>query len=538
MEPGRPDDREFEDLDAASDDPGIDIDWRALLDERVLRIVVGLTVAVAVLIWPGRSDRILVLLIGAFVSLSAVSAGQAALRSSPRRRLDALIALAGLAVGVFLLVFPDRSILLVGRTAAAVVVILAARELLGDLRVRSDGGLGWPIARTVAAVLGAGLLAAYPSELLAAATAIVAAAWAAAGLLLLGRKIDSGVLDDSVEASRRAVEEWLDERAKTTGDRRQLFEKILYEGAVLRTRLARFFTLMALAAVIASMGVITDSTAVVIGAMLIAPLMTPLMAVAISVVMGWPNRLARSASIMVGGVLLAILIGLLLGSIAPATIDPATNGQILARSTPTILDLMTAVAAGAAGAYGLSRPDVSDALPGVAIAISLVPPLSVVGIAWSQGAWSDGNGALLLFVTNALAIVIVGGITFVLTGVTPLRRVAEHQHRVRTATASIGGLAALVVGALALNGAELASNAIEIGTARELAAEWVDEAPEHDLVEVRLDGDRVTAVIIGPPSDPPTAADLRERLVSSQGEDLVVDVRLLVQRRDVADGSG
>jgi len=161
--------------------------------------------------------------------------------------------------------------------------------------------------------------------------------------------------------------------------------------------------------------------------------MTPLMGMAISLVMGWPNRLTRSAVVAAAGILLAISIGLLLGWIAPTVIDTTTNGQILARSTPTILDMITAVAAGAAGAYGLSRPDVSDSLPGVAIAISLVPPLSVVGIAYSQSDWEAGSGALLLFATNMVAILIVGGITFVFTGVTPLARITENQHRVRTA---------------------------------------------------------------------------------------------------------
>ncbi len=536
MDSGGADDRELDDLDAGSDDPGIHVDWRALADERVLRIVVGIAVAVAVVVWPDRTDRILVALVGALVVLSAASTGWRALRTNPRRHLDLVVAACGLAAGTFLVAFPDRSVQLVGRLTAAVLVILALRQLRDDLRVGDVGGLGWPIARTVAVVLGAAALAGYPGEFLAGGAVLVAVGWAATGFVQLGRDVDEAELDDSIAASHAAVVDWLDRRAKTTGDRRQLYDKILYEGPVLQTRLARFFTLMTLAAVIASMGVITDSTAVVIGAMLIAPLMTPLMAVAISVVMGWPNRLARSVSIVIGGVLLAILIGVVLGSVAPATIDPGTNGQILARSKPTFLDLMTAVAAGAAGAYGLSRPDVSDALPGVAIAISLVPPLSVVGIAWSQGAWGEGNGALLLFVTNALAIIVVGGLTFVLTGVTPLRRVAEHQHRVRTATASIASLLVLVVGALALNGAELAANALEIGTTREVAEDWADEAPDHDLVEVRLDGDRVTVVVIGPPTDPPTAEDLRTRLVDSRGDDVVVDVRLLVQRRDVAGG--
>ncbi|MEO1064099.1 MAG: DUF389 domain-containing protein [Actinomycetota bacterium] len=530
--------REFEDLDPETADEGIHLDLSQVAIERVLRIVVGIAVAVAIMVWPSRTDRILVSLIGGFAVFSAISLGWSALLSRSRRRADLLLAVVGLVGGGLLLAFPDRSVLLVGRLSALVLVALALRQLRGDIARRGADGLAWPITRTLAVVFGAGLLAAFPSELLAAATAMVAAGWAAVGVLLLGRTADGAVVDDSVAGSRAALAEWLDERAKTTTDRRQLYDKILYEGPTLRTRLARFFTLMTLASAIATMGVITDSTAVVIGAMLIAPLMTPLMAVAVSVVMGWPNRLSRSVSIAVAGVVLSIMIGLLLGSVAPATIDVATNSQILGRASPTILDLMTAVAAGAAGAYGLSRPDVSDALPGVAIAISLVPPLSVVGVAWSQGAWADGNGALLLFVTNALAIIVVGGVTFVLTGVTPLRRVAEHQHRVRTASASIAGLVAIVIGALSINGAELAANALEIGTAREVVADWVDEAPDHDLVEVRLDGEIVTAVIIGPPTDPPTADELRTALVDSFGDDVVADVRLLVQRRDIADGSG
>jgi uncharacterized hydrophobic protein (TIGR00271 family) len=283
--------------------------------------------------------------------------------------------------------------------------------------------------------------------------------------------------------------------------------------------------------VIAAMGVITDSTAVVIGAMLIAPLMTPLMGTAISVVMGWPNRLARSASIVLFGVLLSISIGVILGVLAPTTIDPATNSQIIARATPTILDLIIAVAAGGAGAYGLSRPDVSDALPGVAIAIALVPPLSVVGISYSQGAWAAGNGALLLFVTNALAIIIVGGMTFVLTGVTPIRRVAENQQRVRTASASLVALGALVVAALSVNSGQIAANAFEIDEVRQTSIEWVDEAPRYDFAQSRIDGDLVTVVIIGPADGAPPAAGLRQRIVEELGRDVVVDLRLVVQER-------
>ncbi|MEM8904623.1 MAG: DUF389 domain-containing protein [Actinomycetota bacterium] len=529
------DEQDFDDLAERPADTGFDLAWARIVDERVLRIVAGIGLAVAVLVWPGRSDRILVALFGAVIVLVSVTTAWSALSASPRRRLDAAAGVVGVGVGGVLLAMPDRSVQFVGRVMALVLVVVALRALVVDLRARSTSevDLGWPTARTLAALLVAALIARYPNELFASATALVAAGWAALGVLLLVREVDGDRSGETMSPGALLVE-WLDERAKSTVDRRQLYAKILYEGPEARTRVARYATLMALASIIAAMGVITDSTAVVIGAMLIAPLMTPLMAVAISIVMGWPNRLGRSATIAIGGVALAILIGILLGSVAPASIDPATNGQILARSSPTILDLMTAVAAGAAGAYGLSRPDVSDSLPGVAIAISLVPPLSVVGISWSQGAWAEGNGALLLFVTNALAIVVVGGITFVLTGMTPLRRVAEHQYRVRTASASIAALLAMVIGALSLNGAQIAANAVEIGSALSVAEDWIDAAPEHDLVEVRLDGDLVTAVIVGPPTDPPTAADLRVGLVDRLGADVVVDVRLLVQRRDIA----
>ena len=256
----------------------------------------------------------------------------------------------------------------------------------------------------------------------------------------------------SMGESQGLVRAWLDARHKTADDRRTLYAKILYEGPDTRRRLARFLILMTFAAVIASMGVVTDSTAVVIGAMLIAPLMTPLMGTAISLIMGWPGRLRRSALVAGGGIVLAITVGVVIGLVAPTEIDTLANTQITARSNPTMLDLITALAAGAAGAYGLSRPDVSDALPGVAIAISLVPPLTVVGIAYSQGDVGSGNGALLLFTTNMLAILIMGGVTFILTGVTPLARLTDQQHRIQTWLGTVAVAAVAVVGLLALNG--------------------------------------------------------------------------------------
>ena len=226
--------------------------------------------------------------------------------------------------------------------------------------------------------------------------------------------------------------------------------------------------------------------------------------------------------------------------IAPANFDPTTNNQIVSRATPTVVDLITATAAGAAGAYGLSRPDVSDALPGVAIAISLVPPLSVIGTAYAEEDWAAGNGALLLFTTNALAIVIMGGLTFILTGVTPIQRVAENQQRVRTVTAGVVALAGIVITGLVLNGAEITANAFETGTVRRVAQDWADESGAFDLVETRVDGKRVTVILIGPPRGAPSAVELHESLENELGRDVVTDVRIVLQERVGvgAEGSG
>lgn len=126
--------------------------------------------------------------------------------------------------------------------------------------------------------------------------------------------------------------------------------------------------------------------------MLIAPLMTPLMAMALSLVVGWPVRLGYATLVALLGVLLAIGAGVLLGWMSPVPLDVTANSQITSRTSPTVVDLMTAVLAGAAGGYILSRRSISDSLPGVAIAVALVPPLTVTGLAWSQGEWLVGSG--------------------------------------------------------------------------------------------------------------------------------------------------
>ena len=103
-----------------------------------------------------------------------------------------------------------------------------------------------------------------------------------------------------------------------------------------------------------------------------------------------------------------IALGWLLGQLTPVPVVAATNAQVAGRVDPTLGDLIAALATGAVGSFALVRDDVSDTLPGVAIAISLVPPLAVVGLTLESGAPEQALGALLLFLTNFGAILLTG----------------------------------------------------------------------------------------------------------------------------------
>jgi uncharacterized hydrophobic protein (TIGR00271 family) len=194
-------------------------------------------------------------------------------------------------------------------------------------------------------------------------------------------------------------------------------DKTFIEGPQTARRLTNFFTLLLLATVIATYGVLSNSTATVIGAMIVAPLMGPIMAMTSAVVMGSLSRALRAFALTVAGILAVILLSYLLALIVPVfTISFTSNGEITSRINPGLYALLTALGAGAAGAFIVSRAEIADAFGGVAIAISLVPPLCVVGISLRAGQMGAAKGSLLLFMTNFLAILFAGGVVLVIVG--------------------------------------------------------------------------------------------------------------------------
>jgi len=181
-----------------------------------------------------------------------------------------------------------------------------------------------------------------------------------------------------------------------------------------------FFALMSLSTFIAALGLVQNSAAVVIGAMLVAPLMTPLLGLGIAIVQGNPV-FARIAARSVGlGFLVAFCIGVGVGWLDVSFTEPTP--EILARGWPGLLDLFVAFAAGFAAAYASCRPGLLAALPGVAIAAALVPPIGASGLALALGEYRLAWGALLLFLVNMVTIVFASTIALWVVGIRNVKK--------------------------------------------------------------------------------------------------------------------
>lgn len=279
--------------------------------------------------------------------------------------------------------------------------------------------------------------------------------------------------------------------------------QLFFEGEEQRTRLSRFWLLLPLSAVIASAGVVGNSTATVIGAMIVAPLMTPILGVALAAALADRRNLLRSIAMVVLGAAAVIAIGYLLGLLVSTPVLAADNAQVASRVSPRLVDLVAALATGAVGAIALCRSDISDALPGVAIAISLVPPLTVVGLTYESGSSSEALGALLLFVTNVTAILAMGAL------VMAVYRVTAHAPPGSRTSVHVAQAVALMVILVAIPLA-FTSRQVTITERRERDVEAVAERWAHDadwdVLAVDTHGDVLVVRAGGPlPAPDPTA---------------------------------
>jgi len=175
----------------------------------------------------------------------------------------------------------------------------------------------------------------------------------------------------------------------------------------------RFYALVATSTLIACLGLVANSTAVIIGAMLVAPLMTPLFGIALALVRGETSLLGRALRAEIIGVLLGVGIATIFGAL-PLALE--VTPEMLSRTQPNLLDLLVAVLAGFAGAFAMIDERLSPTLPGVAIATAIVPPVANTGLCLAVGAFNGAYGSFLLFLANSLSILIVSCATFLAAG--------------------------------------------------------------------------------------------------------------------------
>ncbi|UCS93463.1 TIGR00341 family protein [Echinicola marina] len=177
-----------------------------------------------------------------------------------------------------------------------------------------------------------------------------------------------------------------------------------------------FLVLMVLSTIIATFGLFANSSPVIIGAMVLAPLMSPIISLSMGVLRQDKKLALNSLKTLVLGLLLGYICAVLLTWLTPLN---TLNGEITARIRPNLLDLGVAAASGAAGAYAHSKKEIAKTLAGVAIAVALVPPMAVSGIGLGWADWAVFSGSLLLLVTNLAGMVLSAAFTFLLLGFSP-----------------------------------------------------------------------------------------------------------------------
>jgi uncharacterized hydrophobic protein (TIGR00271 family) len=180
-----------------------------------------------------------------------------------------------------------------------------------------------------------------------------------------------------------------------------------------------YVLLMVLSSMLASLGLFLNSPSIVIGAMVLAPLMAPIISLSMGVLRSDSDLSRRSSSTLFVGMFIALSLSSLMAAILP--FQEITN-EIEGRLHPSTLDLLVAVISGVAGAFANARENIAKSLPGVAIAVALVPPLCVSGIGLGWWNFEVFYGAMLLFLTNLTGIVMASGISFMAIGFAPFSR--------------------------------------------------------------------------------------------------------------------
>lgn len=427
--------------------------------------------------------------------------------------------------GVALIVFTTETLTVL---ADVIAIVLAVRGVVtawtGLARRETNPSWLFDTVRGLFAIALGGIIFFIPESLFGALLLIGAFA-----VIVLGGVLIAYGVSNPDETEFRAnevgglVKRWFGQRDLGDARRDELVENLYFEQPDSGAKQRGFWTLLVLSVVIATLGVLADSTAVVIGAMLVAPLMTPIMGFSAAIVNGWMHRVSTSFATVVGGVIVAIGVAWITAVWTPQLVPIATNSQILSRTSPTMIDLMIAFAAGAAGAYATVDKRVSSSITGVAIAVALVPPLAVVGIMLQASQFADARGAFLLFLTNFVVIVLVACFVFLVTGLAPVRDLRENREKTKTVFVTVGLAALIILVPLAFTGQGILASATRQSVGQRETETWLSDQSGLEVLRVTLEGDEVAVRVSGEGSLP-SVEDLEAQLEDALGSDVTVFV--------------
>ncbi len=262
----------------------------------------------------------------------------------------------------------------------------------------------------------------------------------------------------------------------------------------------RFAALMFLSSLVASIGLLQNSAAVVIGAMMIAPLMAPIMGIAACLIMGWGHRLLRGLALVSVSAAGAVAVGWVTATLLPAT-GTGLPAEVVARSSPDIRDLLVAMGAGAVGALATVHKKISAALPGVAVAVAVVPPLGAAGVLLGRGQPELARGAAILFSTNLVGIVLMAAVVFLLSGLVPRDMFHANRRQILTSLAMAIVSAVTVAMILTPRFIALTGHARDLEIATQTLTNML--SPGSVLSHITASGSTVRADITSPMSPPP-----------------------------------
>ncbi|MBK1723059.1 TIGR00341 family protein [Thiocystis violacea] len=233
-----------------------------------------------------------------------------------------------------------------------------------------------------------------------------------------------------------------DEGERKAEDSATAARESLYEGVEKSTRLdGNYFILVVLSTVVAAIGLIEDNVAVVIGAMVIAPLLGPNLALSLGTALGDIGLMKKAVSTLVVGILMAVALSALLAYVWPSTL---MSHEVMARTNAGLESVALALASGAAAALSLTT-GLSSVLVGVMVAVALLPPAAVLGLMLGEGRFDLAAGAGLLLAVNIVCVNLASKIVFVAKGISP-RKWLEKEKAKRAMVIYVLGWAISLLG--------------------------------------------------------------------------------------------